>query len=356
MDISKAPELIEQVNQSVSFMPNDSKWIPGSACFVAMGVYPKATGALTVFGLNQTEITTHAELEKTYGIKCGTFGASAFENRHLATGDYKGFISVWDLEKPAVPVFSAQAHESIVNSIDGCGGQIAGRGAPEIVTGSRDGCIRVWDVRVPEPVVTLAPNEQDTARDCWTVCFGNAYDDTERCVVGGYANGDIKMFDLRTKTLRWETTCINGVVNVQFDCKNNIMNKLLVTTLESEFHMYDLRTLHPEKGFASVTEKAHKSTIWQGRFLPQNRDFFVTSGGNGGLNFYKYHYPLSRTAEDADGRLYGVGGTIELLNSRVLSTHPIVSMDWSLDREGLCTLACLDQTIRVYIVTNTNKY
>ncbi|KAF1777619.1 WD40-repeat-containing domain [Phytophthora cactorum] len=326
MDTTDAPQLIEHVNHSVNFTPNDTKWIPGSARFVAMGIYPKATGALTIFGLNQGELKTHAVHEKTHGIKCGTFGASTLEDRHLATGDYGGVMS--GPGEGRRPVYSAQAHKSIVNAIDGCGGQNIGSGAPEIVTGGRDGCIRVWD-------------EQDTARDCWTVCFGNSYNDVERCVVGGYDNGDIKMFDLRTNSLRWETNCQNGVVN------------LLVTTLESKFRVYDLRTFHPEQGFSCMTEKAHKSTIWQGRFLPQNRDLFMTGGGNGGFNF---HYPLSRTAKDSDGRLYGVCGSVELLNSRVLSTQPIVSMDWSPDREGLCTLACLDQTVRVYIVTKTNKY
>ena len=76
-------------------------------------------------------------------------------------------------------------------------------------------------------------------------------------------------------------------MNVQFDRKDIEMNKLLVTTLESKFRMYDLRTFHPEKGFASMSEKAHKSTIWQGKFLPQNRDLFMTGGGNGGFNLYK---------------------------------------------------------------------
>lgn len=68
------------------------------------------------------------------------------------------------------------------------------------------------------------------------------------------------------------------------------------------------------------------------------------------------HYPLKRTTTDADGRLLGVCGTVELLNSRVLSTQPIISMDWSADREGLCVLASLDQTVRVYIVSKTHKY
>ena len=44
-----------------------------------------------------------------------------------------------DLERIEAPVYSTQAHDSIVNTIDGIGGLGIGGGAPEIVTGSRDG-------------------------------------------------------------------------------------------------------------------------------------------------------------------------------------------------------------------------
>lgn len=44
-----------------------------------------------------------------------------------------------DLERPDVAVYSAQAHKSIMNAIDGCGGLNLGHGAPEIATGGRDG-------------------------------------------------------------------------------------------------------------------------------------------------------------------------------------------------------------------------
>lgn len=40
---------------------------------------------------------------------------------------------------PEVPVYTAKAHKEIINSIDGVGGLGIGDGAPEIVTGSRDG-------------------------------------------------------------------------------------------------------------------------------------------------------------------------------------------------------------------------
>lgn len=44
-----------------------------------------------------------------------------------------------NLETPDVPVYAVKAHKEIVNSIDGVGGLGIGDGAPEIVTGSRDG-------------------------------------------------------------------------------------------------------------------------------------------------------------------------------------------------------------------------
>lgn len=77
-----------------------------------------------------------------------------------------------------------------------------------------------------------------------------------------------------------------------------IYTQLVVTTLESKFRTYDMRTQHPEAGFAHLSEKAHKSTVWLARHLPQNRDLFMTGGGNGGFNLYKYHYPNSRTKND----------------------------------------------------------
>jgi hypothetical protein len=120
--------------------------------------------------------------------------------------------------------------------------------------------------------------------------------------------------------------------------------------------LFDLRTQHPTEGFACLAEKAHKATVWCARHLPQNRDLFMTGGGNGGFNLYKYHYPKARTSNGADGVPRGVMGSVELLNSKVISTQPIVALDWSPDFEGLSVLCCLDQTVRSYIVTKLNKY
>ena len=60
------------------------------------------------------------------------------------------------------------------------------------------------------------------------------------------------------------------------------MNKFAVTTLESQFHMFDARTQHPKKGFTSMGEKVpHSSTVWGTKHLPQNRDIAMVLGGTG---------------------------------------------------------------------------
>jgi WD40 repeat protein len=86
----------------------------------------------------------------------------------------------------------------MANCIDGIGGKGADYGAPELVTGGTDGCVRVWDPRQSAPVVSLEPSDAETVKpDCWGVCFGNAFNTEERCIAAGYDNGDVKLFDLK---------------------------------------------------------------------------------------------------------------------------------------------------------------
>lgn len=341
--------------KTINFTPHDTKWIPCSARFISCGVSTKIKGVLKVHELDNGDLKNLLDLEEAtpQGIKCATFGASRIEARNLALGRYDGILSICDLEQKngrtgeLRTIFSVKGHESIINAIDGVGGKhAAGYGAPEIVTGGKDGYIKVWDPRVDYPVVTFE-QKGNAHRECWTVAFGNSYSEDERCICAGFDNGDVKMFDLRTNTILWEENCKNAVTSIQFDRQDIEMNKLVVAGLESKFRVYDLRTKHSRDGFAYLDELAHRSTIWVAKHLPQNRDIFMTGGGNGGFNIYKYHYPKSRTRKHSeDNAPIGIPGSVELLNSRVISTQPVVSFDWSPDREGLCCFSSLDQTIR----------
>ena len=300
----------------------------------------------------------------------------------MATGDFGGKLCIWDLERLAEPVFQSQAHASIINQaggpgdssrppvaqrwrgvpslslsacfrslqVDGCGGQAKGIGPPELATCGRDGCVRVWDVRQADaPVAAFEPTQGQQVRDAWCVALGDSYNDTERSLLAGYDNGDVKLFDLKMNKLRWETNVKNGVCGVEFDRRDIPMNKFMVCCLEAKLHCFDARTLHPSKGFASTTAQIDKGpTVWGSRTLvraraaaralhyavawpapgrrvcpssrrpsspnaqPQNREVVGVQGGDGTLYVYRYRYPDQRKVKDPDGVDMGVAGTLEV--------------------------------------------
>lgn len=342
-------QIIEHIKKPLLFTTFDVKWIPGTASFVAMGHYPNNAGAITIFDLNKGELIVNQELRKANPIKCGTFGHTNGETgRTLATGDFAGGLALWDVERMDTPAVSfPKAHSLIINAIDGA----LHSGPPEVVTGSRDGAVKVWDARQSnKPVVALNPVDASRARDCWTVKFGNSFDTDERVIAAGYDNGDIKIFDLKMQKMLHEFNVSNGVCDLEFDRPDIEMNKLLVSSLEGRVRAYDLRTLHPTLGYAYVEERVSSGTIWTSKALPQNREIFI-SGGAGELTLCRYQYPPERHLKDENGVPKGIPGTIEELNKVKIGDQPINAIDWSTSREGLFVCSAFDQSVRVMLVT-----
>jgi hypothetical protein len=153
----------------------------------------------------------------------------------------------------------------------------------------------------------------------------------------------------------------NGVCGMQFDRRDIPMNKFVVTCLESQFHVFDARTQHPQKvragtataaaepagvsftlqqqncayclrplqshyyylrhvrayqvlqaalkvdhlsmccalqGFASVSQSVSTgSTLWGAHHMPQNRDAVMLAAGDGSVSLWKYQYPDQRTVK-----------------------------------------------------------
>ncbi|POI29741.1 hypothetical protein CIB84_006508, partial [Bambusicola thoracicus] len=166
------PQVVVHAQQSLNYTVFDCKWVPRSARLLCLGSAPRGTGVLQLYELRGGRLLPLSEVEKAKPIKCATFGAASLRQRHLATGDFAGSLSIWDLEAPEIPVYSVKGHKEIINGIDGVGGLGIGEGAPEIVTGSRDGTVKVWDPRQKEtPVANMEPAQGESKRDCWTVAF-----------------------------------------------------------------------------------------------------------------------------------------------------------------------------------------
>ncbi|XP_058835481.1 dynein axonemal assembly factor 10 [Topomyia yanbarensis] len=365
-------QMIAHIEKSLDYSVFDVKWIPCSAKFVVIGSKPKGTGILQVYQLNRGELDKLKEVEKPKSFKCCSFGASRLRETQLAVGDFVGKLAIYDVERLGDAVYQVEAHSGIINAIDAIGGTTINCGAPEIVTGGRDGSVKVWDPRQKNsPVAHISGAGDGPAenRDCWAVGFGDSHSQTERSVVSGYDNGDVKLIDLRVMKERWATNVKNGVCGIEFDRKDIKMNKLVVSTLEGGLHVFDMRTQHAEKGFAQLTEKnaaqalgtngvisGSKSTVWSVKHLPQNRDIFASCGGSGNIRLWLYHYPEKRIKTLASGDEQGVVGTLEMLNATTLSTQPVHAFDWSPDRQGLAVCGAFDQTVRVLVTTNLHLH
>eukprot|EP00026_Physarum_polycephalum_P008488 Phypoly_transcript_08576.p1 GENE.Phypoly_transcript_08576~~Phypoly_transcript_08576.p1 ORF type:complete len:354 (+),score=44.01 Phypoly_transcript_08576:43-1104(+) len=345
-------QIVTHTHKSIAFTAYDVKWVPESARFVSVGGTARGSGTIKIWELNKTDLNLVSEFEKPASFKCSSFAASSKEERHLATGDFNGKLGIWDLEKGTCTT-ERDAHTEIINTVDGCGG-IRGVGAVEIATGSRDGKVKVWDPRQSGAVACFEPgssgSDSKTKSDCWAVAFGNAYENWNRDIAAGYSTGELKIFDLRTLKERWSTKLANGICSVQFDRKDIAMNKMVVTTLDGKFYIFDLRTFHSTKGYSYSTEKAHDSTIWCVQHSPFNRDVFITCGGNGSVNLYKYTYPAQRSKKDSKGIPYGIVGSVTCVVSSQVAEQPIISYDWNLNFEGLACGAALDQTLKVIVV------
>lgn len=155
------PQIIPYAEESTDGVTLfDVKWIPSSPRFIVLGSHVKGHGMIQIYSVTSSaKLSLNCEVKRPDPIKCGTFGATTLEDRYLATGDFAGHLAVWDLENLMQgPIYSVKGHESIINSIDGVAGLGVGRGAPEIVTASRDGNVKVWDPRVKDkPVACMQP-------------------------------------------------------------------------------------------------------------------------------------------------------------------------------------------------------
>lgn len=88
------PFIFNHIKHLVNYNVFDTKWIPVSAKFVALGGKANGTGVLNVFELNEDKLDLVLEICKKSILKCGSFGASPSLKSHLAIGDFDGTLQI----------------------------------------------------------------------------------------------------------------------------------------------------------------------------------------------------------------------------------------------------------------------
>ena len=334
------PKIKLLLTKNLNYIPFDIHWLPYSTKLVSIGESFDSKGILQIYNLNQGKLSIESEYIQNYPSKCCTFGISSFSSRDLALGDFDGNLSVIDLEKGEFNYEIKKAHKGIIQSIDGLGIK-NNQGPPEIVTGGKDGLVKLWDLRSDKPCILLEPKDiKKNFPECWTVRFCDC--GFNKKVGIGYDNGDIKIYDLRMDKIFFGENLKKGVCNIEFDKKNIPINKMIVTTLDSKFYLYDFTNYfqNQKKLYDEVN-----TTIWGAKFLPQKRDMFVSLGGDGNLNLYKY---------DKKDFLNNSNDKLNMLSSNYICSRPIIGFDWHLIKNGLACLVSLDNSIKICKYDFTN--
>ena len=334
------PKIKLLLSKSLNYIPFDIHWLPYSTKLVSIGESFDSKGILQIYNLNQGKLSIESEYIQNYPSKCCTFGISSFSSRDLALGDFDGNLSVIDLERGEFNYEIKKAHKGIIQSIDGLGIK-NNQGPPEIVTGGKDGLVKLWDLRSDKPCILLEPKDiKKNFPECWTVRFCDC--GFNKKVGIGYDNGDIKIYDLRMDKIFFGENLKKGVCNIEFDKKNIPINKMIVTTLDSKFYLYDFTNYfqNQKKLYDEVN-----TTIWGAKFLPQKRDMFVSLGGDGNLNLYKY---------DKKDFLNNSNDKLNMLSSNYICSRPIIGFDWHLIKNGLACLVSLDNSIKICKYDFTN--
>ena len=334
------PKIKLLLSKSLNYIPFDIHWLPYSTKLVSIGESFDSKGILQIYNLNLGKLSIESEYIQNYPSKCCTFGISSFSSRDLALGDFDGNLSVIDLEKGEFNYEIKKAHKGIIQSIDGLGIK-NNQGPPEIVTGGKDGLVKLWDLRNDKPCILLEPKDiKKNFPECWTVRFCDC--GFNKKVGIGYDNGDIKIYDLRMDKIFFGENLKKGVCNIEFDKKNIPINKMIVTTLDSKFYLYDFTNYfqNQKKLYDEVN-----TTIWGAKFLPQKRDMFVSLGGDGNLNLYKY---------DKKDFLNNSNDKLNMLSSNYICSRPIIGFDWHLIKNGLACLVSLDNSIKICKYDFTN--
>eukprot|EP01104_Vermistella_antarctica_P015665 TRINITY_DN5193_c0_g1_i1.p1 TRINITY_DN5193_c0_g1~~TRINITY_DN5193_c0_g1_i1.p1 ORF type:complete len:393 (+),score=72.25 TRINITY_DN5193_c0_g1_i1:223-1401(+) len=361
-------QLVSVVQTSLPYSGFDVSWIPNSTTLACVGATANEGGAIRVYNVQPEpdggtafELTVKEESDKSVALKCCALGARSVSDGHLATGDFDGTVTLWDVEHLNLPLHTLRAHTSIVNAIDGSGATL--------VTGSRDGAVRVWDVRERCTDSVCDITRRKKAHDCWAVKFAS-WDPLT--VVSGYENGEVVCVDLRSPDrVSWKVAVssnMSGVCHID----THSSRKVLATALHGRVLCVD--ALNPEcvrvdelQQPAFDIDLQPPPTLWNGAFVPkQKKDKadvvkFAVSTGEGYVCMYEAsgNGTALKKGEDRLRDTRNTKSGIRLLMSKRICHQPLIGLEWNkpsnTTEPWLCAVLSLDLSLSVHMLRRRSE-
>lgn len=184
------------------------------------------------------------------------------------------------------------AHNGVINCVDAIGGG-SDDGALEMASGGSDGNVRIWDPRQKHsPVARFEPKTDvgGIRYPCTAIAFGNANNGIERCICAGYDNGDVKLFDLRTMKIRWQTHINSPICSIDIDNKSKSINRMAVGTSFKGIHLFDFNAQSPDDGVDKYSNEKLTESLWCVRYLPQNTNILAACDHNGFVHLFNLRF------------------------------------------------------------------
>lgn len=333
-------DIATYINYPTEFHIFDTKWLPSFPTkFVTIGATSKSSprGFIQITELNADKLDLVKMVEKKSAFRCATFGGTVRNSSSLSLGNFDGSLQIFDIERSDFPIYDVQAHDGMVNCVDGMGD---GDGV-EVVTGGQDGDVKVFDPRQGVPVVCISSVKKEDGgsgrRDCWTVAFTDGQLHSSRAVCAGYENGDIKIIDLRMLKERHSHNLGSGVCKVACDKKYEDTQRLVAGTVDGSVHLYEVnRNRH------SRVRVAQSSSVWSVNYLPQRSTIFASVSDS--IEIWRDCVSSSSLSDDSTN-------PIELLAKIHVSPTGVNCFDWNPDFRGLGVCGSFDQTIRVLVTS-----
>jgi len=298
-------------------------WIPSSARIVAVGASASGDGILKVYSMNGRTLSETGSASFDRPLRCGTFDACDLSERIYCLGDFGGFLSLVDADTLQT-VHATRAHTDLINSISG-----GGVGSTEILTGGRDGEMKLWDRRTMDsPAVRMFPEAGESRRDCWTVSHSGH--DT-RILAAGFDNGDVKLFDLRSMKLSWETSLSRGVSSISLQDREE-STWLVAGTSQGRLYQWNAKA--PS---ATLTSQLDKSTVWSTQMVSDS-GIVMNSLGSGAVS-------VCSCSEQR----------IEKICSQQVSESPLASLAASRDKAGLVAAASFTPSLHLLLYTGKTR-